>query len=271
MTAIALTIAGSDSGGGAGIQADLKTFSALGVFGASVITAVTAQNTQGVTAIEDLSPGIVAAQIDAVLSDLDVGAIKIGMVSRTETIRIIAERLRAHGRLAVVDPVMVATSGDRLLREEAIAALCAELLPLALLATPNLHEAALLTGRAQAPDEAEMAHQASAILAMGARAVLVKGGHGAGDGQRRPSRHPRRDAAPRRAAHRNAQRPRHRVHPGGRHRRPSRPRAGAARGHRRGQDLPHRGAARGGRARCRQRPGPRHHFYRWWPATGEKA
>ncbi|WP_279480867.1 bifunctional hydroxymethylpyrimidine kinase/phosphomethylpyrimidine kinase [Aureimonas sp. SK2] len=181
MTAIALTIAGSDSGGGAGIQADLKTFSALGVYGASVLTAVTAQNTRGVFAIEDLSPGIVAAQIDAVLSDLPVGAIKVGMVSRTETIRAIAERLRAHGHLAVVDPVMVATSGDRLLREEAIAALSAELLPLALVATPNLHEAALLTGRDQAGDEGEMERQGRAILAMGARAVLVKGGHGTGE------------------------------------------------------------------------------------------
>ncbi|KQQ79465.1 bifunctional hydroxymethylpyrimidine kinase/phosphomethylpyrimidine kinase [Aureimonas sp. Leaf324] len=180
MTAIALTIAGSDSGGGAGIQADLKTFSALGVFGASVVTAVTAQNTHGVTAIEDLSPGIVAAQIDAVLSDLTVGAIKIGMVSRIETIRAIAERLRAHSRRAVVDPVMVATSGDRLLREEAIEALRAELLPLADVATPNLPEAALLVGRSRAADEAEMEAQGRAILGFGARAVLVKGGHGTG-------------------------------------------------------------------------------------------
>ena len=180
MTAIALTIAGSDSGGGAGIQADLKTFSALGVFGASVVTAVTAQNTHCVTAIEDLSPGIVAAQIDAVLSDLTVGAIKIGMVSRIETIRAIAERLRAHGRRAVVDPVMVATSGDRLLRAEAIEALRAELLPLADVATPNLPEAALLVGRSPAADEAEMEAQGRAILGFGARAVLVKGGHGTG-------------------------------------------------------------------------------------------
>ncbi|RIY00878.1 bifunctional hydroxymethylpyrimidine kinase/phosphomethylpyrimidine kinase [Aureimonas flava] len=180
MTAIALTIAGSDSGGGAGIQADLKTFSALGVYGASVLTAVTAQNTHGVTAIEDLSPGIVAAQIDAVLSDLAVGAIKIGMVSRSETIRAIAERLRAHGRRAVVDPVMVATSGDRLLREEAIEALRDELLPLADVATPNLHEAALLTGLPVAEDEAGMERQGRALLGFGARAVLVKGGHGSG-------------------------------------------------------------------------------------------
>ncbi|WP_062208939.1 bifunctional hydroxymethylpyrimidine kinase/phosphomethylpyrimidine kinase [Aureimonas sp. AU12] len=178
MSAIALTIAGSDSGGGAGIQADLKTFSALGVYGASAITAVTAQNTHGVTAIEDLSPAIVAAQIDAVLSDLAVGAIKIGMVSRTETIRVIAERLRAHGRRAVLDPVMVATSGDRLLAPDALAALREELMPLADCATPNLAEAALLTGERMAGDEAAMERQGRIILGFGARAVLVKGGHG---------------------------------------------------------------------------------------------
>lgn len=180
MTAIALTIAGSDSSGGAGIQADLKTFSALGVYGASVLTAVTAQNTHGVTAIEDLSPAIVAAQIDAVLTDLDVGAIKIGMVSRTETIRIIGGRLRAHGRRAVVDPVMVATSGDRLLREEAMEALRGELLPLADLATPNLHEAALLAAAPQALNEDDMERQGRAILGFGAHAALIKGGHGVG-------------------------------------------------------------------------------------------
>ncbi|MDK1387815.1 bifunctional hydroxymethylpyrimidine kinase/phosphomethylpyrimidine kinase [Sinorhizobium sp. 8-89] len=177
MTAIALTIAGSDSGGGAGIQADLKTFSALGVYGASVITAVTAQNTRGVTAVADLSPEIVTAQIDAVFSDLDVAAVKIGMVSRRETIAAIADGLRRFGKRAVVDPVIVATSGDRLLRPNAVAALAEELLPLALVATPNLPEAALLTGRSVAEDEKEMARQAEAILKSGARSVLVKGGH----------------------------------------------------------------------------------------------
>ncbi|MBB3997673.1 bifunctional hydroxymethylpyrimidine kinase/phosphomethylpyrimidine kinase [Aureimonas pseudogalii] len=180
MSAIALTIAGSDSGGGAGIQADLKTFSALGVYGASVITAVTAQNTHGVAAVEDLSPAIVAAQIDAVLSDLTVGAIKIGMVSRTKTIRAIARRLRAHGRRAVLDPVMVATAGDRLLAEDALAALREELMPLADLATPNLTEAAILADAPPAADEAAMITQAQAIRRFGARAVLVKGGHGQG-------------------------------------------------------------------------------------------
>lgn len=180
MTAIAVTIAGSDSGGGAGIQADLKTFSALGVYGASVITAITAQNTRGVVAVEDISSAIVQAQIDAVFSDLMVGAVKIGMVSREATIAIIAEGLRRYGKMAILDPVMVATSGDPLLRPEAIASLREELLPLALIATPNLPEAALLTGRAIAMDEAEMAHQAEIILKAGARSVLIKGGHGHG-------------------------------------------------------------------------------------------
>lgn len=180
MTAIAVTIAGSDSGGGAGIQADLKTFSALGVFGASVITAVTAQNTRGVTAVEDISPAMVQAQIDAVFSDLAVGAVKIGMVSREETIAIIGDGLRRYGRVAVLDPVMVATSGDPLLRPDAIATLREQLLPLALVATPNLPEAALLTGRAIASDEREMARQAEIILKAGAHSVLIKGGHGSG-------------------------------------------------------------------------------------------
>lgn len=180
MTAIAVTIAGSDSGGGAGIQADLKTFSALGVYGASVITAITAQNTRGVTAVEDISAAIVRAQIDAVFSDLAVGAVKIGMVSCEETIAVIADGLLRHCRLAVLDPVMVATSGDALLCPDAIAALTEQLLPLALVATPNLPEAALLTGRAVASDEREMAHQAEIILKAGARSVLIKGGHGSG-------------------------------------------------------------------------------------------
>ena len=180
MTAIALTIAGSDSGGGAGIQADLKTFSALGVFGASVITAITAQNTQGVRAVEDVSPAMVAAQIDAVLDDIAVGAVKIGMVSREETVAVIAERLEARRIRPVLDPVMVATSGDRLLQPQAVVALRETLVPLAALVTPNLPEAALLTGTAVAASEEEMAAQARAIVAAGAAAALVKGGHGRG-------------------------------------------------------------------------------------------
>ncbi len=178
MTAIALTIAGSDSGGGAGIQADLKTFSALGVYGASVITAVTAQNTRGVSAIETLPSSIVTAQIYAVLSDLAVGAIKIGMVSTAATARAIAEALHRHDRRVVLDPVMVATSGDRLLEPEAVSALRSALLPLALIVTPNLPEAALLADMPVAGNEADMIRQAERILADGAEAVLVKGGHG---------------------------------------------------------------------------------------------
>ncbi|WP_062114594.1 bifunctional hydroxymethylpyrimidine kinase/phosphomethylpyrimidine kinase [Aureimonas sp. AU40] len=177
MIPVALTIAGSDSGGGAGIQADLKTFSALGVFGTSVLTAVTAQNTRGVTAVETLPPAIVAAQIDAVLGDFTVGGIKIGMVSSEPVIRTIAERLRAHGRRAVVDPVMIATSGDRLIDADALEALREELLPLADVLTPNLPEAALLLGTEPAASEEAMLGQGERLLALGPRAVLMKGGH----------------------------------------------------------------------------------------------
>jgi hydroxymethylpyrimidine/phosphomethylpyrimidine kinase len=180
MTAIALTIAGSDSGGGAGIQADIKTFSALGAYAASVITAITAQNTRGVTAVEDISAPVVAAQMDAVFSDLDIGAVKIGMVSRSETIETIAGRLRGLGKKIVLDPVMVATSGDRLLREEAIESLRSELLPLALIATPNLPEAALLTGTPIATHHGDIVRQAEAIFKFGVQSVLIKGGHGDG-------------------------------------------------------------------------------------------
>ncbi len=180
MTAIALTIAGSDSGGGAGIQADLKTFSALGVYGASVLTAITAQNTHGVTAIENLSPDIIRAQMDAVLSDLDVNAIKIGMVSTVATIEAIAERLNHWQRQAVFDPVMVATAGDALLQPNAIDALQRLLLPRALLLTPNLPEAALLTNMPIAEDEAHMIRQGERLLTMGPAAVLIKGGHAKG-------------------------------------------------------------------------------------------
>jgi hydroxymethylpyrimidine/phosphomethylpyrimidine kinase len=180
MTAIALTIAGSDSGGGAGIQADLKTFSALGTYGASVLTAVTAQNTQGVSAVEDISPAMIAAQMQSVFADLAVNAVKIGMVSRSQTIGVIADGLSAFRGPVVVDPVMVATSGDRLLQEEAIETLIARLLPLATVVTPNLPEAALLTGRSIATSTDEMIEQAEIILSFGAGAVLIKGGHGSG-------------------------------------------------------------------------------------------
>lgn len=181
MTYIAVTIAGSDSGGGAGIQADLKTFSAFGVYGASVITALTAQNTLGVTGIFDVGGAFVRQQMDAVFSDLAVDAVKIGMLSRVETIQAVAEGLRHWKPVHVVlDPVMVATSGDALLSPDAKDALVAELFPLATVITPNLAEAAVLTGRARATDEAEMLAQGRRLLERGARNVLVKGGHGDG-------------------------------------------------------------------------------------------
>ncbi|MCC7346979.1 MAG: bifunctional hydroxymethylpyrimidine kinase/phosphomethylpyrimidine kinase [Variibacter sp.] len=181
MTPIAVTIAGSDSGGGAGIQADLKTFSALGVYGASVLAALTAQNTRGVSAIHDVPPDFVAAQMDAVFSDLKVSAVKIGMLSRPATIEAVATGLdRHHARNIVLDPVMVATSGDRLLAADAIELLRRVLIPKAVVITPNLPEAAALLDAPVARSEGEMRAQAQRLLALGARAVLMKGGHGDG-------------------------------------------------------------------------------------------
>ncbi len=181
MTAIAVTIAGSDSGGGAGIQADLKTFSANGVFGASVIAALTAQNTLGVSAIHDVPPEFVRAQMTAVFSDLAVKATKIGMLSRVDTIEVVAEGLRAHETGPVVlDPVMVAASGDPLLADSAVDTLIALLLPLADIVTPNLHEAARMLQGDVAADETQMQAQAERLLGLGANAVLLKGGHGSG-------------------------------------------------------------------------------------------
>lgn len=181
MTAIALTIAGSDSGGGAGIQADLKTFSALGVYGASVITALTAQNTLGVQGIHDVPAAFVARQMESVFSDLAVNAVKIGMLSVPATIEAVAEGLEKRFTGPVVlDPVMVAASGDPLLTETAIATLKARLLPRADLLTPNLPEAARLLGAEPAADEAAMLEQGRALLALGPKAVLMKGGHGEG-------------------------------------------------------------------------------------------
>lgn len=180
-TPIALTIAGSDSSGGAGIQADLKTFAALGVYGASAITALTAQNTQGVTGIHAVPADFVTAQIDAVFSDLDVGAVKIGMVAQAASIDAIAAALsRWAPRHVVLDPVMVATSGDRLLAAEAIEALRKKLMPLASLITPNLPEAAALLDEPVAASKAEIESQGRRLLALGCRAVLIKGGHGEG-------------------------------------------------------------------------------------------
>jgi hydroxymethylpyrimidine/phosphomethylpyrimidine kinase len=182
MTAIALTIAGSDSSGGAGIQADLKTFAALGVYGASAITALTAQNTRGVTAIHDVPADFITAQIDAVFSDLAVAAVKIGMLSRVPAIEAVAAGLDLHrAKNVVLDPVMIAASGDRLLAAEAVAVLRRLLIPRALVITPNLPEAAALLDTHPAHDEAEMEAQARALLDCGARNVLIKGGHGEGD------------------------------------------------------------------------------------------
>jgi hydroxymethylpyrimidine/phosphomethylpyrimidine kinase len=181
MTPIAVTIAGSDSSGGAGIQADLKTFAALGVYGASVIAALTAQNTRGVAAIHDVPADFVTAQIDAVFSDLAVAAVKIGMLARAPVIAAVAAGLdRWAGENVVLDPVMVATSGDRLLAPDAIDALKRELIPRARIVTPNLPEAAALLDTTIAADDDEMVAQAKRILALGAKAVLIKGGHGTG-------------------------------------------------------------------------------------------
>jgi hydroxymethylpyrimidine/phosphomethylpyrimidine kinase len=180
-TPIALTIAGSDSSGGAGIQADLKTFAALGVYGASVITALTAQNTQGVAGIHQVPSDFVIAQIDAVFSDLAVGAVKIGMVADLGVIAAIAAGLsKWQPKHVVFDPVMVATSGDRLLKADAVEALRTKLIPLASLITPNLPEAAALLDEGVATTESAIADQGKRLLALGSRAVLIKGGHGQG-------------------------------------------------------------------------------------------
>ena len=178
---VALTIAGSDSGGGAGIQADLKTFAALGVHGTSAITAVTAQDTVTVSGVHELPVAMIRAQIDAVAGDLDVAAAKTGMLSSAAIIEAVAAAIREH-RLErlVVDPVMVAKGGARLLREDAVAALRSSLLPLAAVVTPNLPEAEALLGRRVATLE-ERRQAARDLLALGPRAVVVKGGHAEGD------------------------------------------------------------------------------------------
>ncbi|MFQ5829628.1 MAG: bifunctional hydroxymethylpyrimidine kinase/phosphomethylpyrimidine kinase [Candidatus Methylomirabilia bacterium] len=173
----ALTVAGSDSGGGAGIQADLKTFTAFEVFGTSVLTAITAQNSLGVQGVENLSPEFVAQEIDSVLSDLGTDAAKTGMLSTAPIIHAVAAKLREYRvERLVVDPVMIAKSGDLLLQPEAQGALLSEILPLALVVTPNLHEAGAL---AEMPveDRAGMEEAARRIHRLGPRHVLVKGGH----------------------------------------------------------------------------------------------
>ena len=180
-TPIALTIAGSDSGGGAGVQADLKTFSALGVYGASVLTAITAQNTVTVSAVHEVPADIVGAQITAVLGDLDVDSIKIGMLFSVPIINVVAECLDAFKGTVILDPVMIAKSGDALLQADAVEAMKTHMLPRADLLTPNLPEAAGLLGMAEAQDLTQAQAQGAALLDLGPRAVLMKGGHSAGD------------------------------------------------------------------------------------------
>ncbi|MBX9925374.1 MAG: bifunctional hydroxymethylpyrimidine kinase/phosphomethylpyrimidine kinase [Hyphomicrobiaceae bacterium] len=183
---IALSIAGSDCSGGAGIQADLKTFSAFGVYGATAIAALTAQNTRGVTGVHAVPPAFLTEQIDRIAEDLDVGAVKTGMLATADVVEAVAAAITRHregGRLGplVVDPVMVATSGDVLLAADAIETVCKRLIPLAELVTPNLEEAAVLTGLQLARSLADMHEQAAAIgQRFGPHAVLVKGGHGFG-------------------------------------------------------------------------------------------
>ncbi|KMQ80323.1 Hydroxymethylpyrimidine phosphate kinase ThiD [Candidatus Burkholderia pumila] len=173
-----LTIAGSDSGGGAGIQADLKAFSALGAYGLSVITALTAQNTRGLTAVHAPESAFITAQLDAVFDDVRIDAVKIGMLANAGIVRAIAEALRRYRpKHVVLDTVMISKSNHALLAPEAIDALCEELLPLATLVTPNLPEAAALLGTQSAADEDEMVRQGESLRAHGAKAVLMKGGH----------------------------------------------------------------------------------------------
>ena len=174
---VALTIAGSDSGAGAGIQADMKTFAALGVYGVTVITAITAQNTVGVRALQEVDVGVIAAQLDAVAEDFSIGAVKTGMLSSAAIIEAVAAGIQRHRlRLVVVDPVMIAKSGDRLLREDAVDAMRRRLLPLAHVVTPNIPEAEVLAERS-IRTRADRVAAARAIMDLGANAVVIKGGH----------------------------------------------------------------------------------------------
>lgn len=181
-TPVALTIAGSDPSGGAGLQADLKTFTALGVYGASIVTALTAQSTRGVTGVMAVPADFIALQFDAVANDLAIAAAKTGMLGDSPTVLAVAGEIRRHNIAPlVVDPVMVATSGHVLLAPDAIDAVRNELLPLATLITPNLPEAAQLLGEAPARTDDAMTDQARRLLALGPKAVLIKGGHASGD------------------------------------------------------------------------------------------
>ena len=178
---VALTVAGSDSGGGAGIQADLKTFAAFGVYGLTVITAVTAQNTLGVRAVQEIDPAVIASQLDAVAEDFSIGALKTGMLSSAAIIEAVVDGITRHElRPLVVDPVMVAKSGDRLLRPEAVEALRRKLLPMARLVTPNIPEAEVLAGRPIRNRE-DRVIAARRIMEFGAHAVVIKGGHSEDD------------------------------------------------------------------------------------------
>lgn len=174
---IALTIAGSDSGGGAGIQADLKTFSALGVYGMSVLTSITAQNTIGVQGVHDLPPDFVGLQIDSVMQDIGADAVKTGMLSNAQIIKIVSKKIREYQvRNLVIDPVMIAKGGDRLLREDAVKELKEDLIPLAMVITPNFSEAEVLSGL-RIQNIEDMKEAAREIYKLGAKNVLVKGGH----------------------------------------------------------------------------------------------
>ncbi len=173
----AMTIAGSDSGGGAGIQADLKTFAALGVYGTSALTAITAQNTVGVTAIHEIPTDVIIAEIEAVLTDIGADAVKTGMLSSAAIVETVAGEMERHNvRNLVVDPVMVAKSGDSLLQDDAVEAVRSTLLPLAAVVTPNIPEAEALTGLTISTND-DMRRAAEAVIGMGARGVVVKGGH----------------------------------------------------------------------------------------------
>jgi hydroxymethylpyrimidine/phosphomethylpyrimidine kinase len=174
-----VSIAGVDPSGGAGVLADLKTFSALGAYGCGVIAALTAQNTREVTGIHEVPPDFLALQLDTLFADVRIDAVKIGMLASSELVRVVADRLKRHRpRFVVLDPVMVAKSGDRLLRAEAVAALRSELVPLATVLTPNLPEAGDLLGRTVSDDVEDMRAAARDLRALGAQTVLVKGGHG---------------------------------------------------------------------------------------------
>ncbi len=178
---VAMTIAGSDSGGGAGIQADLKTMTALGVYGTSAICALTAQNTRGVQGVELVSPAFVVAQINSILSDIDVRAAKTGMLANAAIVTAVADRMAEAAHIPlVVDPVMIATSGDSLLTPDSVDAVRKKLLPRARIITPNLPEAAALLGGKEAQSSEDVVVQARALMAFGSRAVLVKDGHGTG-------------------------------------------------------------------------------------------